>query len=248
MPSSWNFWYSYPISCQILKVRYLLCSSKKNGLILPWDMYCGTASVFNILSFWQLCGTRTEPWNPCGICGRKYVCLQISQYWPVADLSFCSLILCFYSEMFVYLSFWFCDIVFLKVNIWLFVVVSPTPIEGEIEKVEYLYANGQKVSLYRFTWFPKDIASGCPVERCPFLWKASKDDIISFGRIARIPPCVFWGVAAFVTRMRPACRMPTRCPFLVRGWAGNCAQGTRRCAGFHLRCIFRSFGSGWTMT
>lgn len=144
MPSSWNFWYSCPISCQILcsiaflyffpKVRYLLCSSKKNGLILRWDMCCETASVFNILSFWQLCGTQTEPWNPCGICGRKYVCLQISQYWPVADLPFCSLILCFYSEMFVYLSFWFCDIVFLKVNIWLFVVVSPTPIEGEIEK------------------------------------------------------------------------------------------------------------------
>lgn len=53
--------------------------------------------------------------------------------------------------MFMYLSFWFCDVVFLKVNIWLFVVVSLTPFEGEIEKVEYLYANGQKVSLYRFT-------------------------------------------------------------------------------------------------
>ena len=157
MPSSWNFWYSCPISCQILcsiaflyffpKVRYLLCSSKKNGLILRWDMYCETASVFNILSVWRLCGTRTEPWNPCGICGRKYVCLQISQYWPVADLPFCSLILCFYSEMFVYLSFWFCDIVFLKVNIWLFVVVSPTPFEGEIEK------SGVSLCQWSESWF-----------------------------------------------------------------------------------------------
>ena len=106
----------------------------KNGLILRLDMYCEMAYVFNILSVWQLCGTRTEPWNPCGICGRKYVCLQISQCWPVADLPFCGLILCFYSEMFMYLSFWFCDVVFLKVNIWLFVVVSLTPFEGEIEK------------------------------------------------------------------------------------------------------------------
>ena len=34
----------------------------------------------------------------------------------------------------MYLSFWFCDVVFLKVNIWLFVVVSLTSFEGEIEK------------------------------------------------------------------------------------------------------------------